>query len=39
MATYKEQYYSLEESEMQDLISRAKKRRFKSVGRVIKSFQ
>jgi hypothetical protein len=37
MATYKEQYYSLEESEMQDLINRAKKRRLKSVRGVVKS--
>lgn len=38
MASYKEQYYSLEEHEMQDLISRAKKRRQKINGRTIKCF-
>ena len=39
MASYKEQYYSLSEDEMQDLIAKAKTR--KSVGpkRIIKSIQ
>jgi hypothetical protein len=38
MASYKEQYYSLEEEEMQALIASAKKRKHKTLRRVIKSF-
>jgi len=37
MASYKEQYYSLEENEMQDLIAKAKARFFRGTGGAVKS--
>lgn len=39
MASYKEQYYSLEENEMQDLIAKAKARFFRCARRVVESIQ
>lgn len=39
MAAYKEQYYSLEEEEMQDLIAKAKGRKSKGSSRTIKGIQ
>jgi hypothetical protein len=38
MASYKEQYYSLEEEEMQALIASAKKRQYKRLRGTVKSF-
>lgn len=38
MASYKEQYYSLEENEMQDLISKAKSGDEKSKEELLKVF-
>jgi hypothetical protein len=39
MASYKEQYYSLEENEMQDLIAKAKGRFFRGTRRVTEGIQ
>jgi hypothetical protein len=38
MSSYKEQYYSLEENEMQDLIAKAKKGSAKSQEELLKVF-
>lgn len=37
MAAYKEQYYTLEENEMQDLLEKAKRRRSSGSKRAVES--